>query len=142
MEDLNRVLKGLQKATLRDFPNPERVGCPGAAVIEALANRRLPHNHEAVQHITHCSPCYAEFLAIRRRIRRRELHEVGQLPMVRKLVAKRIITAARRGELDPVRLRVAALSRLPINHMSPTASHCADYSPKQPKPPQHPQGHP
>jgi hypothetical protein len=73
VEDLNRVLKGLQKATLRDFPNPERVGCPGAAVIEALANRRLAHTHEAVQHITHCSPCYAEFLAIRRRIRHARL---------------------------------------------------------------------
>lgn len=76
MEDLNRVLKGLQKATLRDFPNPERVGCPGAAVIERLANRRLSHTHEAVQHITHCSPCYAEFLGIRRHIRRRRFLNV------------------------------------------------------------------
>lgn len=76
MEDLNRVLKGLQEATLRDFPNPERVGCPGTEIIEALAHRRLPHTHEAVQHITHCSPCYSEFLAIRHRIRRKRFARI------------------------------------------------------------------
>ena len=50
----------------------------------------------------------------------KELHEVGQLQMVRKVVAQRIIAAARRGELDPVRLRTAALSW--ITQMSPAAS--------------------
>src|SRR5467141_1523509 len=40
---------------------------------------------------------------------RKELHEGGE-PEVRKLIAQRIIAAARRGELDPVRLRMAALS--------------------------------
>jgi hypothetical protein len=33
----------------------------------------------------------------------KELHEVGQLQMVRKVIAQRIIAAARGGELDPVR---------------------------------------
>ena len=68
----------------------------------------------------------------------KELHEVGQLPMVRKLVAKRIITAARKGVLDPVRLRVAALGRLSVNQMSPAASHCADYRPQAAKAPSAP----
>ena len=45
----------------------------------------------------------------------KELHEVGQLPMVRKIVAQRIVAAARSGELDPVRLRTAALSWI-LNH--------------------------
>ena len=39
----------------------------------------------------------------------KELHDGGE-PEVRKIIAKRIIAAARRGELDPVRLRTAALS--------------------------------
>ena len=39
----------------------------------------------------------------------KELHDCRE-PKVRKLIAKRIIAAARRGELDPVRLRTAALS--------------------------------
>src|SRR5260221_4246326 len=51
----------------------------------------------------------------------KELHEVGQLQMVRKVIAQRIIAAARGGELDPVRLRAAALSWI-ISQMSPAAS--------------------
>jgi hypothetical protein len=39
----------------------------------------------------------------------KELQDGGE-PEVRKLIAKRIIAAARRGELDPVRLRTAVLS--------------------------------
>ena len=52
----------------------------------------------------------------------KELHEIGQLQMVRKIVAGRIIAAARRGELDPVRLRMAALSWIIVTPMSPAAS--------------------
>ena len=40
----------------------------------------------------------------------KDLHDAGKVEMVRKLVAERIIGAASRGELDPVRLRTAALS--------------------------------
>ena len=40
----------------------------------------------------------------------KELHDVGRLPTVRKVVAQRIIAAARRCELDPACLRTAALS--------------------------------
>jgi hypothetical protein len=51
----------------------------------------------------------------------KELCAVGQLQMVRKLVAQRIIAAVRKGELDPVRLRAAALNGLPLARMSPAA---------------------
>jgi hypothetical protein len=50
-----------------------------------------------------------------------ELCEVGQLEMVRKLVAQRIIAAARKGDLDPACLRAAALSGLPLTKMAPAA---------------------
>ena len=39
-----------------------------------------------------------------------QLHDAGKAEVVRKLVAERIIAAASRGELDPGRLRTAALS--------------------------------
>jgi hypothetical protein len=51
----------------------------------------------------------------------KELHDGGE-PEVRKLVAKRIIAAASRGELDPVRLRAAALSWIIVTQMSSAAS--------------------
>jgi hypothetical protein len=54
----------------------------------------------------------------------KELHEVGEFQMVRKVVAQRIIAAARRGELDPVRLRAAALSGLSIIQYRPQLSIC------------------
>ena len=51
----------------------------------------------------------------------KELRDIGRLQMVRNLVAQRIIAAARLGELDPIRLRAAALSGLPFAKMSPAA---------------------
>src|SRR5580704_4714416 len=62
----DRLKKQLQDAILRDYPNPERKGCPGGAVLRELAERPLG---QAVEddpnwaHITHCSECYREFLA-------------------------------------------------------------------------------
>ena len=46
------------------------------------------------------------------------LRDVGKADLVRELVAKRIIAAASKGELDPVRLRAAALSGLSIIQIS------------------------
>ena len=45
----------------------------------------------------------------------KELHDAGKAEAVRKLIAERIIAAASRGELDPVRLRRAALGWI-ISH--------------------------
>ncbi len=52
----------------------------------------------------------------------KELHEVGRLPTVRDVVARQIIAAARRGELEPARLRTAALSWIIVAQMSAAAS--------------------
>ncbi len=51
----------------------------------------------------------------------KELQDGGE-PEVRKLIAKRIIAAARRGELDPVRLQTAVLSWIIVTQMSSAAS--------------------
>ena len=50
----------------------------------------------------------------------KELHD-GDEPEVRKLIAKRIIAAASGGELDPVRLRAAALRGSSVTHLSPAS---------------------
>jgi hypothetical protein len=52
----------------------------------------------------------------------KELHDADKSEPVRKLIARRIIAAARRGELDAVRLRTAALSRIIVTHMSSVVS--------------------
>jgi hypothetical protein len=63
----DRLKKQLQDSILRDYPNPERKGCPDGAVLKELAERTLdetveddPHWH----HVTHCSECYRDFLAL------------------------------------------------------------------------------
>jgi hypothetical protein len=50
------------------------------------------------------------------------LHDAGKAELVRKLIAERIIAAASTGELDPVRLRAAALSWIIVTQVSPAAS--------------------
>jgi len=70
----DRLKSQLQNSILSDYPNPERKGCPGKAVLKELAARPLddslegnPHWH----HVTHCSECYREFLGLRGELRRK-----------------------------------------------------------------------
>jgi hypothetical protein len=46
-----------------------------------------------------------------------ELHDADRTEPVRKLIARRIIAAARSGELDAVRLRTAALGRAIVTQL-------------------------
>src|SRR5438105_555423 len=55
----------LQQAVLRNYPNPERSGCPGTKVLEQTARQLLPPEDDHWMHIVHCSPCYREFLDFR-----------------------------------------------------------------------------
>ena len=55
----------IEELLLRAYPNPERKGCPGSETIHALANKAIPHDDSAWQHIWTCSPCFAEFKELR-----------------------------------------------------------------------------
>jgi hypothetical protein len=57
-----RFKDAVRQTILRNFPNPERRGCPGDVVIREVARRRNLIEDDAWQHITQCSPCYATFL--------------------------------------------------------------------------------
>lgn len=70
-EELQDIVR---QAILRGFPNPERKGCPGPEVLRELANRPQPTRDSDWEHVTHCSPCYGEFLDLRAKVKeRREL---------------------------------------------------------------------
>jgi len=69
--DLERVRKELQAAALREFPNPERIGCPEPSVLDDMSRRKIEVTQAQLHHITHCSPCFQTFLSIREEIRRR-----------------------------------------------------------------------
>lgn len=64
-----RLRGAIQDTILRNFPNPERKGCPGDAIVREVAGRRELIEDEAWQHITHCSPCYATFLEFKDQFR-------------------------------------------------------------------------
>jgi hypothetical protein len=64
----DRLKRQLQDSILSEYPNPERKGCPGDAVIRSLAERASDESVENDvnwHHITHCSECYREFLDLR-----------------------------------------------------------------------------
>jgi hypothetical protein len=50
-----------------EFPNPDRVGCPGSKVLREIALHRmpLPRAESYFPHLTTCSPCYREFSQIK-----------------------------------------------------------------------------
>ena len=64
-DEWRKLHEEIKKSVLRGYPNPERVGCPGTAVLNQLAARELPVDHSAYGHVMECSPCYQELMDIR-----------------------------------------------------------------------------
>jgi hypothetical protein len=72
-ERYERIQEILQEAILRDYPNPERRGCPGSDVLRQMAQRTRPVRDAQWEHVTHCSPCYREFLDFRSEVLERQM---------------------------------------------------------------------
>jgi hypothetical protein len=51
-----------------EFPNPERIGCPGNALLQGIAQKKvsLTEAEPWLEHLGSCSPCYQEFREFRR----------------------------------------------------------------------------
>jgi hypothetical protein len=80
----DRLKSQLQNSILSDYPNPERKGCPGDAVLKELAARRLDDSLEGDprwHHMTHCSECYREFLGFRAELRRKAKARLAKIGM-------------------------------------------------------------
>lgn len=111
----DRLKKQLQDSILRDYPNLERKGCPGDAVLRELAERPL---EQAVEddpywhHITHCSECYREFLGFNNAFRERakvRRARVGWAVAAVVLVVG-VLVALRQGSIFPKRPQNAELA--------------------------------
>jgi hypothetical protein len=57
-----------KKCSRTAFPNPKREGCPGHASLRAMANRdqRLTLEDLPISHVVRCSPCFQEYLRLRK----------------------------------------------------------------------------
>ena len=64
-----RVLDLLTQGLSREFPNPQRVGCPDSAVLTGIAFRklRLADVEPWLEHLGSCSPCFQEFTELRKK---------------------------------------------------------------------------
>jgi hypothetical protein len=60
---LNRNV--IREFFLRGNPNPNRDGCPGPAILIAIAEDKLTPSDPARLHLASCSPCFAEFRELR-----------------------------------------------------------------------------
>ena len=63
-----RLLDLLTQGLSREFPNPQRVGCPHSAVLTGIAFRklRLAEVEPWLEHLSSCSPCFQEFTELRK----------------------------------------------------------------------------
>lgn len=61
--DERDLLTTAREALPSDFPNPERINCPEASTLEAIAARRLsaPDIDDLIDHIATCSPCFTAY---------------------------------------------------------------------------------
>ena len=66
--DERRLLDALGRGLLKDFPNPERSGCPGSEVLKRIASRTMPLDEAGkwLDHLGSCSPCYTDFSEFKR----------------------------------------------------------------------------
>lgn len=63
-KDLIDTFEGLVR---RDFPNPERMGCPGTEVLAQFARRPSDaHLSHMITHLQRCAPCFGELKELRK----------------------------------------------------------------------------
>ena len=76
-EKWNRLQSRVQGGIAKAYPNPERKGCPNQVAIIDLARRSAAFDDSIEedpgwQHVTHCSPCYCQYLEEFQKCRRRK----------------------------------------------------------------------
>jgi hypothetical protein len=79
-KDEERILDLLARGLSREFPNPQRVGCPDSTILKGIAFRklRLAEVEQWMDHLGSCSPCYRDFTPFRKEVvSRRRRHNFG-----------------------------------------------------------------
>ena len=76
--DERRILDALGRGLLKEFPNPDRTGCPGSAVLKRIASHEMPlaEAEKWLDHVTSCSPCYREFSELQAGYRHRRMQTI------------------------------------------------------------------
>lgn len=70
MDIEKELLDAFDRVVHNDFPNPQRIDCPGNEILQRLA--RQPADAELTHllaHIRQCAPCFDELKELRRTVR-------------------------------------------------------------------------
>jgi len=59
-----RILEVFSRGLLREFPNPDRQGCPPSQVLKRIAGHEIPlsEGEKWLDHLGSCSRCYRDYL--------------------------------------------------------------------------------
>jgi hypothetical protein len=76
--DEKRIMDALGRGLLKEFPNPDRAGCPGSDVLSRIASHAMPlaEAEKWLDHLTSCSPCYSEFSELQAGYRHRRTQTI------------------------------------------------------------------
>jgi hypothetical protein len=75
-DEFRDLVKLVQQAALKAYPNPLRLGCPDAELLHAIAAQRWPSDHPMFRsHIAQCSPCIEALRAERTRFQAEKVRE-------------------------------------------------------------------
>jgi hypothetical protein len=77
-----QLQKEIRESIRRNHPNPDRIGCPGNAVLQKVARRQLPPGDPAYRHVMECSPCYEELMAISEQVDAKRASSNGRKPRI------------------------------------------------------------
>jgi hypothetical protein len=68
-----RILGMLGRGLLKEFPNPDRQGCPPSEVLKRIASHEMPlsETEKWLDHLGSCSPCYRDYLGLQAAHRKR-----------------------------------------------------------------------
>src|SRR5260370_40724686 len=61
--DEKRILNALGRGLLKEFPNPNRTGCPGSDVLKRIASHEMPLSEaeKRLHPLGSFTPCYRYF---------------------------------------------------------------------------------
>ena len=63
------LLEAFERIIHEDFPNPQRIGCPGREALLKLAEASgQSQQTRLVTHIRQCAPCFDELKELRRKL--------------------------------------------------------------------------
>ena len=62
------LLEAFEQIIHEDFPNPQRIGCPGLEALSRLVEESVPvPQTRLLTHIRRCAPCFDELKELRRK---------------------------------------------------------------------------